>query len=460
MLGAGALPLGCGDGAKTSGPTASASSESTSEKTPTATRTDVLVIGAGIAGLAAARSVADAKLNVVVLEARKRIGGRIWTDRSWPKAPLDLGASWIHGAKGNPIAKLAETAELQTKATDWDSLTVFDREGSELSTRRRDRVFERLEGVLRQVARMDGPDEPLSAAIGRVLEEEELSDTERQELEYAITAEIEQEYAADVEQLSRASWDEGRDDRGAHLLFPDGYDRVFEPLARGLDIRLEHPVSTVSLAGDGVVVESGGRQFMAKRAIVTVPLGVLKSGAIRFAPGLTDGAKTAIDRIGFGLLDKVFLRFPSRFWPADVEVFGRIAKERRELVSIFDLHHLHGEPVLLLFNAGRTAAKLEDLSDSDITAKAMKSLRAVFGASAPEPEAAMITRWGKDPFALGSYSSLAPGAVSEDRAALSAPQLEGRLYFAGEATSSDHPGSVHGAYESGRRQAARALEGL
>ena len=169
---------------------------------------DVVVVGAGVAGLAAARTLRDQGMRVLVLEARDRIGGRVHTVRPWGAVPLELGASWIHGLERNPVARLARNLGLDLARTDYESHALYDSSGRRQSDDARERVEIRLQRVLRASAR-DGGEASLQGAIDRVLASMSLSPRERLELDYALNWIVEHEHAADAADLSARYWDEG-----------------------------------------------------------------------------------------------------------------------------------------------------------------------------------------------------------------------------------------------------------
>lgn len=419
----------------------------------------ILIIGAGMAGLAAAHELAQQHFDVTVLEARDRIGGRVWTDRSWPGMPLDLGASWIHGVVGNPIADLARQFHVPTLPTD-DSLTIYDSAGQKLTAREQLRLVERYEQVkitvdeLRQQRRAHGQaDISLGEALREVIARKDFSSRELNELWYAINSTIEHEYAADVDWLSLYHWDEPYHFDGDEVIFPQGYDALAHGLARGLDMRLNHIVSKIEYDAQRVTVQTNRVAFEADRVVVTLPLGVLKRGAVKFVPGLPLRKQQAIERLGMNVLNKVYLRFTKVFWRADdTDWIGYIAENKGEWAEALNIHHYTRQPILLWFNAAAYGTHLESPSDAAIIGEAMRRLRVMYGADIPEPEGYLITRWLSDPFAGGSYSHLPVGATPDDRAALTEP-IADRVFFAGEATVIDHAATVHGAYLSGVREA-------
>lgn len=425
----------------------------------------VLVIGAGIAGLAAARTLFDRGIRVTVIEGRDRLGGRIWTDHTALGAPVDLGASWIHGINGNPISELALGLGMEMVETDYEDITLHESDGDTFSDGAVEAMDERMEYLLERLddlrwERLDAglADIPLSEAIDRIKTEEAWDDEALLHLDYTINTWIEHEYAADVSELSLFRWDEGDEFRGDDVLLPEGYDTLVEALADGIQVELGKRVTEIAWGDFGVRVTTEDGIFEGDRAIVTLPIGVLKNSDVAFSPALPEAKTTAIGRLGMGLLDKLYLRFPTAFWAADAsDLIGYVAPEKGPWAEGLDLHHIAGEPILLLFNAATYARELEGLSDAAVVDRAMEVLRTMYGDDIPKPEAYARTRWAADPFARGSYSFLATGASPDDYDALAAP-VDDRLFFAGEATNRDYAATVHGAYLSGVREAERWME--
>ncbi|GIK40712.1 MAG: amine oxidase [Chloroflexota bacterium] len=430
--------------------------ETTGSGAGLAAKTQVLVVGAGAAGLGAARALEDGGYKVIVLEARSRLGGRVWTDRSWPDAALDMGASWIHGITGNPLTELAQKFKAKTMPTDYDSLLTYSPQGRPLSDGARDKLDNRLEHWLNKAAAWGeelDQDISLQSGLDHVLKGQKLSRQEQLELDYAINTTIEHEFAADAAELSLWYWNEGKDFRGGDVIFPGGYDQVLQGIAQGLDIRLNHVVQSVEYGRAGVKITTDRDVFEAERAVITLPLGVLKKGTVLFVPALPGWKSAAIRRLGMGLLNKAYLRFSQVFWDEEHELLGYIAERKGEWAEWLNIYKYTGQPILLGFNAGQYGRQIEKLSDRELVGAAMKTLRTIYGANIPDPEAWLITRWASDPLAWGSYSYLPPGATEDDRKTLAMP-LADRLFFAGEATSADYPATVHGALLSGRRTAA------
>ena len=413
---------------------------------------DVIIVGAGVAGLAAAQRLSDRGAQVLILEARKRLGGRVWTD-SRLGIPLELGAQWIHGTKNNPIAAMAKQNNFSTKITDFERVTTFNQQG-EISDRLDQEIETQFEDLIERIDNhpdRDDSSQNLAKTINAIKPNMGLNAVQNRNLEYSINANIEHEYAEDVENLSTRFYDDSDEDQGDDLIIQQGYGQIPQILARGLEIRFETIVVQIESNAGGVKIITNQGVFEATEAIITVPLGVLKRGSIKFIPDLPAAKTRAITNLGFGVLDKTILRFPKNFWQsAEADLIAYIGQTRGQWAETYDLSTATGEPILTMFNAGATARGFARQNESLVVSSAMQALSTMFG-KIPEPSSAILTRWSNDPFSWGSYSSLKAGSTPADIAALAAPI--GKLHFAGEATSRNHLATVHGALQSGQRAA-------
>ncbi len=419
-----------------------------------------LVLGAGLAGLAAAKTLAQAGFDVQVLEGRDRLGGRTWTSTHWPDAPLDMGASWIHGTRGNPLTDLAKAAGAELAETDEENAWIYGADGAELDEvgeERLEEIQEWLEEVIGEA--QDGDeDQSVRAAVEAALRDETYSALDRQMLEFLLNTILEHEYSSSVEQLSAYWFDDDEAFGGGDALLLEGYQRIVQSLAEGIPVALNEVVQRVDWSGSGVVVNTTRGAYSADLAVVSVPLGVLKAGDIRFTPALPTRKRTAIEALGVGVLNKCYLRFEEVFWPSEADWLQYIPEVRGEWSDWVSLTHAAGWPVLLGFNAADKGREMESWSDTQIVASAMQTLRRMFGAGIPEPVDFQITRWWNDLFSRGSYSFNALGSEPRMRDHLAEP-LEGRLFFAGEATERSYFGTAHGAYLSGVRAGREIIQG-
>lgn len=418
----------------------------------------VIIVGAGMAGLAAARTLHNLGYAVTLLEGRDRTGGRVWTSHLWPEIPVDLGASWIHGENNNPLTKLANTVGSKRLVTDYENSMLYETEGhavSDKAERDTHRIFDKLV----RLAFSNAADcETILEAIEGTALWKGMSKQQRQSVMHLMNTTIEHELAGSLNEISIASPDDAEELSGKDVIFPDGYSSLTDYLANGLDIKLEQIVEKIDYQNKKITVKTSKGQFLADRVIVTLPVGVLKNDTVKFEPALPADKQQAISATGSGLLDKLFLKFPYTFWDRDREILNWISDEHGRWNEWLNIAAYTNKPVLLGFNAADYAQKIEAWSDRDIVTDAMSVLRTIYGNEIPEPESWQVTRWGEDPFARGSYSFNAVGADHNSRTTL-AEAIDSRLFFAGEATSVDYPATVHGAYFSGI-DAAKAIINL
>jgi monoamine oxidase len=240
-----------------------------------------------------------------------------------------------------------------------------------------------------------------------------------------------------------------------------GYDGFVSALAQGLDIRTGVEVIGVESGERGVLVHCAEAPTMsATHVVVTVPLGVLKARTITFEPPLADERLASIDRLGFGVFDKLALKFDRPFWTeAGIPHVVAVPSAGKPPVhALLGLDSACGDPVLAVFAFGSTHGWIEDADLGRSTKRAHELLRSIFGGDVPTPVAAVRSEWWRDPYARGSYTYLATTARPHDLERLGEPHAQ-RVLFAGEATGYARVGFVDGALDTGAREAKR-LTGL
>ena len=261
----------------------------------------VIVIDAGLAGLTAARKLVQDGADVAVIEARDRIGERIWTSHVWPDLPMDLGGSWIHGTGGNPLTALADAIGAKRLATSYDASVALDAKGTVIDLSGSARIAKSVIEAARGKANNRDRDQSLQSAIETSTGWKSADAAGRRLIRHFVNGTIDAEYGGDV-------------------LFPKGFHQIIDHLAKGLTIRTATVVTSIAPAGKGVAVTLQRDEVLrADHVIVTVPLGVLKKGGITFAEPLRHARQPAIATIGMGVLNKCWLRVDRVAWPADVD---------------------------------------------------------------------------------------------------------------------------------------------
>lgn len=425
---------------------------------------DTIIIGAGVAGLTAARLLARAGRTVVVLEARDRIGGRVVTDRV-DGFITDLGASWIHGIVDSPVAAAAaafgmRTVEFTVGGYQPDSrpIAYYGPDGTRLPdavARRFATDVHLVDATLRDVVATSAADASYRDVTEAALAAQGWDEDRTQRVREYLEHRAEEQYGAWIEDLAAHGLDDDAID-GDEVVFPDGYDHLPAGLSVGLDIRLRHVVTRVEWGSDGVTVIGDHGTLGASQAVITVPVGVLKSSAFVIDPPLPEPVAGALSRLSMNAFEKVFLRFPTRFWDDGVYAIRQQGPESRSWHTWYDLTKLHDQPTLLTFAAGPAAIQTRDWSAQDIVESVLAQLRRLYGARVEAPTHVHITGWQDDPFAHGSYAYMTLGSTTADHDDLATP-VGGVLHIAGEATWTEDPATVTAALESGHRAAERVL---
>ncbi|KAI4347173.1 hypothetical protein L6164_008008 [Bauhinia variegata] len=437
---------------------------------------NVIIVGAGFAGLVAARQLVFMGFKVVVLEGRNRPGGRVKTRKmkgDGVVAAADLGGSVLTGINGNPLGVLARQLGLPLhKVRDICPLYLPDGKavnseidsGIEVSFNKLlERVCKLRQAMIEEVKSVDVSLGTALEAFRRVYKVAE-DPQERMLLNWHL-ANLEYANASLMSNLSMAYWDQ--DDPyemgGDHCFIPGGNELFVRALAEDLPIFYGRTVESIRYGIDGVLVYANGQEFRGDMVLCTVPLGVLKKGSIEFVPELPQRKKDAIHRLGFGLLNKVAMLFPYNFWGGNIDTFGHLTEDlsmRGEFFLFYSYSSVSGGPLLVALVAGDAAIRFEMMSPAESVRRVIEILKDIFnpkGIAVPDPVQAVCTRWGKDHFTYGSYSYVAVGSSGDDYDILAESIADGRVFFAGEATSKHYPATMHGAFLSGMREAANML---
>ena len=443
----------------------------------------VIIVGAGMAGLTAANALNNAGVECVVLEARDRIGGRLWT-RDVGGIPIDMGGSWIHEPDGNPMSEFARRAGVARRPVDPtnDLLSIYLYEAESGPALQPEAVlafahyqgFEETAGTWLQQL---GPGASVKDGILRYLSVigATMLPEQRRRAEHLTRFVNETFDAAHWEDISLYYHVNSPVDTYGGSEFGDfpvgGYRRLVKAMTSDSEIRLQHRVTRIAASDGGVAVDAvatdnGGESVQTitgSHVLVTLPLGVLKRGPVAFEPDLPQRKQAAIQKVGFGHFEKVAMRFDEPFWESGVtprtHFYFRSDSQQLPMEFPFwlDLQHSMGELALVGLTSAAFAQDFVTRSEEQIRSRVMEIFRAAYGASIPQPTNFAITSWGVDEFAAGAYSYLAVGSAPEDMDALAEP-VAGRILFAGEATYAKRYGYADGALSSGLREVRRLLQ--
>lgn len=404
---------------------------------------DVIVIGAGAAGIGAGRELARRNASFCILEARDRVGGRSWTSSLGTPYTFDLGCEWLHSADRNVLAALAPKlgVALDKATPPWrrrHRQRGFGDAEQDAFARESDAFFERLEAAA-ETARRTGQDRPAADFIDPAGRWTGFLD--------AISTYYN---GAPLERVSVLDFD-AYIDTEVNWRAEGGYGALIATAAAGAPIRLGCPVTRIDTRGRTIAVESAGGTLTADAVIVTLSSNLVASGAIAFSPALDDH-RAAAAGLPLGIANKVYLALdePDAFEPGS-RLIG--APDRRD-TGTYTLRG-DGKPVVEGYFGGDYARHLESGGPAAFFDAARREISDALGhdiSAKLHPIAA--TAWASDPYALGSYSHALPGRGAA-RAKLAEP-VDGRLFFAGEATSPHFFSTAHGAFEEGTRAATLA----
>jgi monoamine oxidase len=408
---------------------------------------DVAIIGAGAAGLGAARALDNSGLSVIVLEARTRVGGRGHTIKAAPDISFDLGCGWLHSADTNSFVKIAGQLNFEIDKTrpPWREQS-FDT-GFPLAERldfikALDAFYERAEDAAGEL-KSTGSDAAASAYLEPGNRWNPMIDAIST---YVNGCELD---AVSIQDM------EAYEDTGINWRIRRGYGALMVAYGAPCPLAFDTKVTLIDHSGKRARIETSRGTLTAGKVIVTVPTNLIADEAIRFHPALP--AKVDAARgLPLGLADKVMLALDDpEALPKDGNLRGATM---RTAMGSFHLRPF-GQPSIEGFYGGSFAQALEDAGDGALVAQAIDEIASFLGNDFRHKLKPLAeSRWAHDPFARGSYSHALPGH-SQKRAVLAAP-IDGRLFFAGEATSPNFFSTAHGARDSGERAAGEVMASL
>jgi monoamine oxidase len=407
---------------------------------------DVVIVGAGAAGIAAARRIAASGRRMAFLEASDRIGGRCFTDMRTFGIPYDRGAHWIHMPDLNPVAKLATRTGLEIyPAPPGQRLRIGLRNAREGEMEDFLSTLVRCNRAIHEAARK--ADVSCAQALPK-----DLGDW-RPTMEFVLGPFGTGKPLSEVSALdfSRSA------ERDVDAFCRQGLGTLLAKLAAGLPIQLLKPVTRIEWDTRLVEAQTTGGVVRARAAIVTASTGVLASGKIRFEPDLPSRHAEAVGKLSLGSYDHVAIEFSGN--PLGLQSDDLVFEKATGARSAALLANISGSRLCLVEVAGNLGADLAGEGETAMTTFAIDWLAGLFGAEIKQAiKRTHATRWAREPWALGAFSAAAPGGQWA-RKALSEP-LKERLWFAGEATHETLWGTVGGAWEAGERAADAALRRL
>lgn len=421
-------------------------------------RYDVVIIGAGVSGLAAAKKLIEGNKNVLVIEARDRIGGRILTDRNLG-FPIDLGASWAHDLPNNFIAKQPTAFNIQLLPYhdlhhQLNSHTVFDAENKKLNLYE----LEKIKNFFCDISKILGfqPDDVNLAKLVETYHDPELTKSESVQVKNWLANFMVCWSGSELDETSIKVWKNMQEEsKQAYVL--NGYDRLIENISKGISIVTSAEVKKIDYSGDQIKVYTSQGEFWAKQGIITLPIGVLKQGAVEFIPALPESKLIAIKNIGSGSLEKAVLQFPHCFWDEQALSIELLHSKSSPIQIYINYYALMNKPVLVALYGGKTAKKMEKIRKFKSLESFVAPLKKIYRDRYVDPINIIHTQWNEDPYTRCSYSFL-PRGINESCFDVLAEPINDRLYFAGEATHKTMYATVHGAYLSGIKAADKILQ--
>ena len=421
---------------------------------------NVLIIGAGAAGLAAGRKLKQAGINTVLLEGRDRVGGRVWTDYEMAAHPVELGGEWVLGDKAISCSLLSEFGLHRLGETKFDQYSAYINDQlldspafCALEHARDIFTFEGVGnaiGAWQDTGRTDGS---LSEVLDEIGMEAEMLALYRNRIALDFTAEADQLGVHGMAEADDASYGDG------YFRVEEGYDQLLKKLAEGQDIRLNTAVNHIAWKDSGVTVHTrAGEIFAADRVIITLPLAVLQAGDVSFEPALPTDKLTAISGLGCGKVTKIIFKFKQKFWPdgmpgiwttMNTQVWYRPGQGRENEAAI-----------LTGYVGGDASDRFATMGEEATIEEGLRQLEHMFSVNnlREQLESSKVVVWAKDEFSKMAYSYVPVGAAGL-RDKLATP-LGSVLFFAGEATNRECASLVHGALQSGYRAADEVvLEG-
>jgi len=414
----------------------------------------IIIVGAGISGLAAAKKLKEKGFNVIVLESQDKVGGRLRANRSLGIA-FDEGASWIHGINGNPITSLAQQAGMETFETvDDQSKKSYDIGGVLRSAATYQNAEDELYNILDTMMNSGSATQSFETIFNNLYPTKANDRLWKFLLSTYVTFDT-----GDLNNLSSLLYNEGEEYNGVEKIATNGYDTIANYLANGLTVQLNQRVSKIDYTNTKIQVTHNSTISEADYVIVTVPLGLLKANKIQFVPSLPTSKQNAIQKIGMNCVNKFLLTWNTSFWD-DVQYISYTPATKDKFNYFVNVKKFHPTVnALMTFAYADYARQTELMTDAQITNEIMAHLKDIYGNSIPNPTNILRTKWQSNENSYGAYSYTVVGTEMQHFEDL-AEEINDKLFFAGEHTEVDYFSTAHGAYISGIREADKIIDFL
>ncbi len=432
----------------------------------------IIVVGAGISGLTAAYNLSKKGYDVTILEANKRIGGRILSvDFGGMKA--DLGASWIHGSINNPLYDFVKKHNINTIPTKEEPSYIFDLDGEDITSDEWNVWTKFLNKLVNES--YNYPNISLENLIQKFWDDEVLSPKLERVFNGGIRLELEIPYSEDSKKLAANVLQNDGYYKGKHVILPTGMSSIIDILALNENIKLNTFATKIDYSGDKIFVHTtelpenekyrscnachsnqnanhlnSNSVYKADRVLITVPVNILKNEGITFEPELPIAKKKTIQNIQVGTMNKVYMKFDNAFWPSDSRFFSKLKENRSEIIEFMNMQVINQKPILIAFLGGYHSKRIESFSENQLINYMQNELKDIFNIEIPIPTELKRTKWHTSPYSLGSYPVIPPGFDNHLFTEMAKP-VANKLFFAGDATEKIHYASAHGAFKSGLR---------
>jgi len=424
---------------------------------------DVLIVGAGIAGLSCAQELRsqDPDLRVAILEADNRIGGRIKTI-NFGGSTLEEGANWIHGR--NKLYDYVVKKGLTVHECKTEASLLFDHTTNQPV---KDGVYkkcaewiEEFYGYVDKKAHKQPVDTKVVEYYDKFVQKKKMNAKEKRCFDFFIGMWIENDFNNTLSNLSALCFNISVDHPGGWYAVTEGYSRVTDLLSEDLDIRTNHDVETINYSGDMVSLTLRNQsEYFARKVVVTVSVGVIKNDFVKFNPTLPTTKEKALSLLQMGDDQRISMEFEEAFWSEDHYFFGINAEKREDQLLFYSNHKASKNNILTVFFHPAFTRKSYSLSDRELVDIVIERLKVVY-TQCTKPIRFMRTHWKFNNTTCGTYAHSVMAEGDRDAHDMLADDIDKKVFFAGEATSTEYWGTCHGAFESGMREGLKVYNVL